>query len=404
MRTSDAGSRRPRSGLRKGNQMRHSTERILTTHVGSLPRPHDLLDLLKERLDGGGVDEEQFSERLRDSVAEMVGKQVEAGIDIVADGEMSKPGHAVYINERLEGFEPRPDAGGGIYPEEREAFPEFYDDYFHRAHLGAAIVPSATMCCTGDISYVGHEELQTDLDNLKSAVDRFGAAEAFMPCAAVTGVGFNEHYGTEEEYLFAVADALSVEYRAIIDAGLLLQVDDPFMPNVYMDRSLDRAEQIAKASMYVEAINHSLAGIPEEKVRFHTCYGINQGPRVHEPDLPQMIDQVLAVNAGAYSFEAGNPRHEHEYHLWETVKLPDGKLIVPGVVTHSTSVVEHPEYVAERIVRFAERVGRENVIASVDCGFSSQATYKTEVEPRIVWAKLRTLSEGARIASGILWP
>lgn len=384
--------------------MRHSTERILTTHVGSLPRPHDLLDLLKKRLDGTGVDEDLYSNRLREAVAEMVGKQVEAGIDIVADGEMSKPGHAVYINERLVGFEPRQDAGAGIYQEEREAFPEFYLDYFNRAHLGAAIVPSAAMCCTGDISYVGREALQTDLDNLKSAVDRFGAAEAFMPCAAVTGVGFNEHYGTEEEYLFAVADALSVEYRAIIDAGLLLQVDDPFMPNVYMDRSLDDAEKIAKVSMYVDAINHSLAGIPEEKVRFHTCYGINQGPRVHEPDLPQMIDQVLAVNAGAYSFEAGNPRHEHEYHLWETVKLPDGKLIVPGVVTHSTSVVEHPEYVAERIVRFAERVGRENVIASVDCGFSSQATYRTEVEPRVVWAKLRALSEGARIASGILWP
>ena len=384
--------------------MRHSTERILTTHVGSLPRPHDLLDLLKIRLDGSGVDEELFSVRLRESVAEMVGKQIEAGIDVVADGEMSKPGHAVYINERLEGFEPRQDAGADIYQEEREAFPEFYLDYFNRAHLGAAIVPAAAMCCTGDISYVGHEALQTDLDNLKSAVDRFGAAEAFMPCAAVTGVGFNEHYGTEEEYLFAVADALSVEYRAIIDAGLLLQVDDPFMPNVYMDRSLDEPERVAKVSMYVDAINHSLTGIPEEKVRFHTCYGINQGPRVHEPDLPQMIDQVLSVNAGAYSFEAGNPRHEHEYHLWETVKLPDGKLIVPGVVTHSTSVVEHPEYVAERIVRFAERVGRENVIASVDCGFSSQATYRTEVEPRIVWAKLRALSEGARIASGILWP
>ena len=384
--------------------MRHSTDRILTTHVGSLPRPHDLLDMLKERLVGEGVDESDFARRLSRSVEEMVCKQVEAGIDVVADGEMSKPGHAVYINERLEGFEPRPNVDPDLYREERDAFPEFYEDYFKRAHLGAAIVPPAPMFCVGDIRYVGHEALQTDLNNLKAAVERFGCEEAFMPCAAVTGVGSNDHYDSEEEYVYAVADALAEEYRAIVDAGFLLQVDDPFLPNVYMDRTLDEDQRIARVSMYVEAINHSLKGIPEESVRFHTCYGINQGPRVHEPDLPQMIDQILAVNAGAYSFEAGNPRHEHEYHLWEDVKLPDGKLLVPGVITHSTSVIEHPEYVAERIVRFAERVGRENVIASTDCGFSSQATYKTEVEPRIVWAKLGAMSEGARIASESLWP
>ena len=360
--------------------------------------------MLKQRFDGSGVDEQLFAHMLNRAVEEMVAKQVEVGIDIVADGEMSKPGHAVYINERLVGFDPRPNAGLDFYEEEREAFPEFYLEYFNRAHVGAAIVPSVAMCCVGEISYVGHEALQVDLENLKSAIDKFGCTEAFMPCAAVTGVGFNEHYETEESYLFAVADALSEEYRAIIDAGLLLQVDDPFMPNIYMDRSLEEPERIAKVSLYVEAINHSLKGIPEEKIRFHTCYGINQGPRIHEPDLPRMINQVLAVNAGAYSFEAGNPRHEHEYHLWENVKLPEGKIIIPGVVTHSTSVVEHPDYVAERIVRFAERVGRENVIAGVDCGFSSQATYKTEVEPRIVWAKLGALSEGARIASEVLWP
>ena len=384
--------------------MRHSTDRILTTHVGSLPRPHDLLDLLKEKLDGGGVDEEMFSERLRLAVDEMVGNQADAGIDIVADGEMSKPGHAVYINERLEGFETRPDVDLNLYSEEREAFPEFYREYFNRAHLGGAIAPSAPMFCVGEVRYVGHDALQTDLNNLKAAANKFGCLEAFMPCAAVTGVGFNDYYDSEEAYAYAVADALAEEYRAIVDAGFLLQVDDPFLPNVYMDKSLDEAGKIAKVSMYVEAINHSLKGIPEDKVRFHTCYGINQGPRVHEPDLPQMIDQVLAVNAGAYSFEAGNPRHEHEYHLWETVKLPEGKLILPGVITHATSVVEHPDYIAERIVRFAERVGRENVIASTDCGFSSQATYKTEVEPRIVWTKLHAMCEGTRIASELLWP
>ena len=224
-----------------------------------------------------------------------------------------------------------------------------------------------------------------------------------MPSAAVTGVGFNEYYETEEAYLFAVADALAEEYKAIVDAGFLLQVDDPFLPNVYMDKSLDEKERTKKASMYVDAINHSLTGIPSEKVRFHTCYGINQGPRIYEPDLPDMIDQVLRVNAGGYSFEAGNPRHEHEYHLWEHVRLPEGKLVIPGVITHASSVVEHPEYIAERIIRFAERVGRENVLASADCGFSSQAMYKTEVQTRIVWAKFRALSEGAKIASDRLW-
>lgn len=383
--------------------MRHSTDRILTTHVGSLPRPHDLLDILKARLNGEPVDEMAFHDKLKQSVEDMVARQVEVSIDIVADGEMSKPGHAVYINDRLTGFEPRPGEGTEFYVEERKAFPEYYEDYFKRAMLGGAIAPSAPMCCVGPVRYVGHEALQTDLKNLRAAVDKFGVAEAFMPSAAVTGVGFNEYYASEEEYAYAVADALNEEYKAIIDAGFLLQVDDPFLPNIYMDETLDAKARIAKVSMYVDAVNHSLKGIPEPMVRFHTCYGINQGPRVYEPDLPDMIDQVLRVKAAGYSFEAGNPRHEHEYHLWETARLPEGKLVIPGVITHASSVVEHPELVAERIVRFAERVGRENVIASADCGFSSQAMYKTEVEPRIVWAKFRALAEGARIASAKLW-
>lgn len=383
--------------------MKHSTDRILTTHVGSLPRPHNLLDMLKKRLDGDAVDEGAFDSLLKQSVEDMVTEQVEVGIDIVTDGEMSKPGHAVYINDRLDGFEPRPDTESAVYQEERDAFPEYYKDYFERAMLGGAIAPSAPMCCVGPVRYVGHDDLQTDLKNLQAAIDKTGCTEAFVPSAAVTGVGFNEYYASEEEYMFALAEAMSEEYKAVIDAGFLLQVDDPFLPNVYMDKSIDEKERIAKASMYVDAVNHSLEGIPEEKVRFHTCYGINQGPRIFEPDLPDMIDQVLRVNAGAYSFEAGNPRHEHEYHMWENVKLPEGKMVIPGVITHASSVVEHPEYVAERIIRFAERVGRENVIASADCGFSSQAMYKTEVEPRIVWAKFKSICEGAKIASDKLW-
>lgn len=383
--------------------MRRSIDRILTTHVGSLPRPHDLLDVLKARLDGEEIDQAAYDAKVADSVGRMVEQQVEAGIDIVADGEMSKPGHAIYIEERLSGYEQRPGHDMGYYAAEKAAFPEYYEDYFNRAHLGGAIAPAHPVCCVGPVEYVGHEALRKDLENLRTACQQNGVDEAFMPCAAVTGVGFNEYYASQEEYMYAVADALSVEYNAIIDAGFLLQVDDPFLPHVYMDKSLDEKARLAKANMYVETVNHSIKGIPSEKIRYHTCYGINQGPRIYEPDLPMMVNEVLKVNAGAYSFEAGNPRHEHEYHLWEHVKLPDGKLILPGVITHASSVVEHPEYIAERIVRFAERVGRENVIASTDCGFSSQAIYKTEVENRVVWAKLKSLSEGAKIASDMLW-
>jgi len=383
--------------------MKHSTDRILTTHVGSLPRPHKLLDILKDKLTGKSVNENELAATLSDSVKEIVKEQAEAGIDIITDGEMSKPGHAFYINERLEGFESRPDQETERYIREQEDFPEYYEEYFARAMLGGAIAPSAPIFCVEPIRYIGLEALQTDLKNLKTAMASVDHVEAFMPCAAVTGVGFNEYYATEEEYLFAVADALSEEYRAIVDAGFLLQVDDPFMPDVFMDESLDDKGVDTRVSMLVEAINHSIKGIPEEKIRFHTCYGINAGPRIHEPGLPDMIDYVLKVNAGAYSFEAANARHEHEYHLWEDVKLPDGKMIMPGVITHASTVVEHPEYIAERIIRFADRVGRENVLASADCGFSSQAMYKTEIDRKVVWAKFRALREGADLASRKLW-
>ena len=383
--------------------MRTSKDRILATHVGSLPRPHDLLDILKLKVEGSDYDQAALDARIAASVDRMVALQTEAGIDIVADGEMSKPGHAIYIEERLTGFEQRPGFDTGYYAEEKKAFPEYYEEYFARAHLGGAVAPAHPVICVGPVEYVGHDDLKRDLAHLRASCGTHGVEEAFMPCAAVTGVGHNEHDPTQEEYMYAVADALSVEYNAIIEAGFLLQVDDPFLPHVYMDKSLTEKERLAKANLFVETVNHSIRGIPEEKIRYHTCYGINQGPRIHEPDLPMMVNQVLRVNAGAFSFEAGNPRHEHEYHLWEEVTLPDGKLVVPGVVTHASSVVEHPEYVAERIIRFADRCGRENVLASTDCGFSSQAIYKTEVENRVVWAKLKSLAEGARLASAQLW-
>ncbi|MEM1109503.1 MAG: cobalamin-independent methionine synthase II family protein [Planctomycetota bacterium] len=383
--------------------MSQTPDRILTTHVGSLPRPHDLLDVLKARLEGQDIDEQEYQDKLSQTVENMVQIQVDCGIDIVTDGEMSKPGHAVYIEERLDGYEPRPDHDFHFHKTERECFHEYYDEYFERAMLGGAIAPSVPLCCVGPIKYTGHEAIKIDIENLKKAAEKTGAKDVFMPCAAVTGVGFNEYYKTEEEYMFALAEAIAEEHHAIIEAGFFLQVDDPFMPHVFNDETLTEDEKDKKAHMYAEAINHSLRGIPEEKVRFHTCYGINQGPRVHEPELPRIIDHVLKVNAGAYSFEAGNPRHEHEYHMWEDIKLPEGKKLIPGVITHATQTVEHPEYIAERIIRFAERVGKENVMAAPDCGFSSQAMYKTEIHPKIVWAKLTNMSKGAEIASEKLW-
>jgi 5-methyltetrahydropteroyltriglutamate--homocysteine methyltransferase len=245
--------------------------------------------------------------------------------------------------------------------------------------------------------------VRRDIENLKTAVHGLQVEEVFMPAVAPSGVGTNQYYRSEEEYLFAVAEALRTEYRAIVDSGFLLQVDDPFLTELYSYSPLGADERRKTAEMYVAAINHGLRDIPPERVRFHTCYGINEGPRVHDAPLRDIVDVILKVEAGAYSFEAANPRHEHEYHVWETVKLPEGKLLIPGVITHASNIVEHPELIAERITRYARLVGRENVIAGADCGFSSQATYQPEVHPTVVWAKFQALAEGARLATKQLW-
>ena len=375
------------------------TDRILTTHVGSLPRPHDLLDLMKARLSGEPYDRERYESRVRSAVAECVRRQAECGIDIVADGELSKPGFFTYVKERLSGFEPRPGKKVAFFDAERAAFPEYYKEYFARAMTGGAVAPVVPMVCTGPVSYKGEEALRRDIDNLKAAMSASGAKAAFMPSVAPSGAGSNEHYKSDEEFFFAVADAMRNEYRAIVDAGLYLQIDDPFMTDNFSDPALDDKQRRRFAEIHVEAINHALRGISAEKVRFHTCYGINEGPRVHDPALGEVAPFMLKVNAGAYSFEAANARHEHEYHLWETVKLPEGKALIPGVITHASNIVEHPELIAERLVRFARIVGPQRVIASTDCGFSSQASYKTEVHPTVVWAKFQAMAEGTRLAN-----
>ena len=253
--------------------------------------------------------------------------------------------------------------------------------------------------CTGPIRYRGEAALQRDIDNLKAALAGVPHVAAFMPAVAPSGVGENEYYNTDEAFFHAVGAALHTEYQAIVDAGFILQIDDPFLSDLFGDPSFDAAQRQARAEIYVAALNASLQGIPPERVRYHTCYGINHGPRIHEAALADVAGYMLRVNAGAYSFEAANARHEHEYHLWETVKLPPGKVLIPGVITHSSNIVEHPEWIAERLVRFARLVGRENVVAGADCGFSSQATYRPEVHPTVIWAKFEALRDGARIAS-----
>jgi 5-methyltetrahydropteroyltriglutamate--homocysteine methyltransferase len=371
------------------------TNRILTTHVGSLPRPRALLDLMK-----AGVRGPAFDVCLRNAVGECVRQQTEHGIDILTDGEQSKPGFFSYVRERLEGFEERPGLKSEKFQAEVSAFPEYYEQYFKEAMLGGAVVPGVPLVCTGPIRYRGEEALSRDIANLKAAAS---GHMAFMPSVAPSGVGSNEYYASDEEFFHAVSAALRVEYRAIVDAGFILQVDDPFLSENFGDPSLDAKQQQRRAAIYVEALNESLKGISPERVRLHTCYGINEGPRIHEAPLAEVAGWMLQVNAGAYSFEAANARHEHEYHLWETVKPREGKKLIPGVITHASNIVEHPELIAERIMRFAKLVGRENVMAGADCGFSSQATYKTEVHPTVIWAKFEALRDGARLASERLW-
>jgi len=382
--------------------MKRSTDRILTTHVGSLPRPADLLAVVQAKEQGKPVDEKAHAARLSGAVAEIVRRQVELGIDVVDDGEYGKPSFVSYVNERLGGFEvdrevPRQSPWAGS--REARAFPEFYGE----GHVAAR---QHHMVCTAPITYRGKAQLQVDIDNLKAALGRVSPQEAFMPAISPTSASDwqrNAYYKTEEEYLFAIADALREEYEAIVAAGFLLQVDDPHLVTYWIkEPDLTVPQCRAWAEVRVEALNHALRNIPPEKVRHHTCYGINMGPRVHDLELKHVVDIVLKIRAGAYSFEAANPRHEHEWKLWETHKLPAGKALIPGVISHSTVLVEHPELVAERILRFAKLVGRENVIAGADCGFATFAGSK-EVHASIVWAKFAALVEGARLASRQLW-
>lgn len=395
--------------------MKRSTHRILTTHVGSLARPDALIPTLRLKERGQPYDPEAFARLVREAVADVVYKQVEAGVDIVTDGEQGKASFFGYIVERFDGFERRP-APPGEEGNPRAAGREYlaFPDYYAWSEQIAAWAGGrggerryGIDVCTGPISYRGQAAVQADIDNLKAALQGLTYEDIFMPAIAPSYVAAtlsNAYYRTAEEYEQAIADALHEEYKAIVNAGFILQIDDPRLLTYYMmNPALSITDCRNWAAQRVEAINYAIRDIPPEKVRFHTCYSIDVGPRIHDMELQAMIDILLRINAGAYSFEAANPRHEHEYHVFDQVRFPDGKILIPGVISHTTNLVEHPALIAERIMRFARIVGRENVIAGADCGFAASAVRFNDIHPSVAWLKFAALTEGARLATRQLW-
>ncbi|MDX6542011.1 MAG: 5-methyltetrahydropteroyltriglutamate--homocysteine methyltransferase [Gaiellales bacterium] len=388
--------------------------RIRTTHVGSLIRPPAMLPFLRAIENGEPYDQAAYEECLRSAVEEVVRQQVATGIDIVSDGEFGKSWTwAWYCRDRLGGFEERPWGPEG--PQEparvtndRREFAEFYAEYLRVHQTTEGIRVRGQSVCVAPITYEGRAAIERDASTLKLAAQAAGAEDAFLPVVAPSSampVRADEYYGDDAEFIFALADALNVEYRAVIDAGLSVQLDDAFLATMFdtMVPPATLADYRDWAELRIEATNRALAGIPEARSRYHVCWGSWNGPHTNDVPLRDIIDLVLRVRVGAYALEQANPRHEHEWRVWEDVALPEGKTLIPGVISHSTNVVEHPELVAERIVRLAQLVGRERVIAGTDCGFA-QDPFIQRVHPSIMWAKLGALAEGARIASGRLWP
>jgi 5-methyltetrahydropteroyltriglutamate--homocysteine methyltransferase len=387
--------------------MKRSTDRILTTHVGSLIRPKPLQEFLRARQGGKPYDKSAYELCLHDSVAAIVKQQAEVGIDIVSDGEFGKAiSWSQYALERLSGFERRPiTAGANPFKRgaDRERFAEFYAEL--DAQDGVATVMDSV--CTGPIQYTGQAELQADIDHLKAALKSTKVEEAFLPVAAPASVipdRINEYYKSDDDCLMAIAEAMRVEYRMIVDAGFLVQLDDARNAVTY-DRMVPPgsfADYRKWLEHQVDVINHAIEGIPADRIRYHVCWGSWPGPHTSDVPLKDIVDLILKVKAGAYVIEGANPRHEHEWKVWKDARLAPGQVLIPGVISHATNVVEHPELVAERIVRLAQLVGRENVIAGTDCGFA-QGPFHRRVHPSIMWAKLESLAEGARIASKQLW-
>src|ERR1700676_1133934 len=391
--------------------MKRSTHRILTTHVGSLIRPAKMLVFVRAQQRDRGFDKQTYEKSLSDCVAEVVRQQAQAGIDVVNDGEFGKStSWSLYALERLSGFEQRPvERGANPFARgaDRERFREFYEELERPSERTWSNVTTHDVVCVAPIEYTGLDQLRRDIENFKAALKQVNVEEAFLPVAAPSSAipdRKNEYYRNDEDLLVALAAALRPDNRTIVDSGILLQVDDARAAVTY-DRMVPPGsfeDYYGWLSRHVDVLNHALEGIPEDRIRYHVCWGSWPGPHTTDVPLKKIVDLILKVRAGAYLIEAANARHEHEWRVWKDVKLPEGKILAPGVVSHGTNVVEHPELVADRILRFAGLVGRENVIASTDCGFA-QEQFNRRVHPTIMWAKLEAMAEGARIASEELW-
>ena len=387
--------------------MKRSVDRILTTHVGSLIRPQPLQEFLRAKQAGKPFDLQAYDHCLTRSVADVVRRQAEAGIDVISDGEFGKSiSWSQYVLERLSGFERRPVRPGGN-PFQRGADRERFAEFYAELDAHEEVATRTDSVCVGPINYTGQAELQRDIENFKAALKGVNVEEAFLPVAAPASVipdRKNEYYKSDEECLFAIGAAMRTEYKMIVDAGFLLQLDDARAAVTY-DRMVPPAafaDYRKWVDMHMEVLNHAIEGLPPERIRYHVCWGSWPGPHTTDVPLKEIVDLILKVKVGAYVIEGANPRHEHEWKVWKDVKLPDGKVLIPGVISHATNVVEHPELVAERIGRYARLVGRENVLAGTDCGFAQGPFYR-RVHPSIMWAKLEALAQGARLASKELW-
>ena len=386
--------------------MKRSTDRILTTHVGSLIRPPDLLEFFRAKQNGKLYDKAAYAKCLKDSVAEVVQAQAAVGIDIVSDGEFGKAiSWSQYVLERLGGFERRPFTGTNTFARglDRSRFPEFYAEL--DAHDGVATTMESV--AVAPIKYTGQDLLQVDIDNFKAAMKKAEVAEGFLPVAAPASVipdRKNEYYKSDDALLAGIGEAMRSEYKQIVDNGFLVQLDDA-RTAVTFDRMVPPAsmqEYLKWVSRHVEILNEAIKGLPRDRIRYHVCWGSWPGPHTSDIPLKTIVNIITKLKVGAFVIEGANPRHEHEWKVWESAKLPKDAVLIPGVISHATNIVEHPELVAQRIVRLAKLVGRENVIASTDCGFA-QGPFHRRVHPTIMWAKLQALVEGARLASKELW-
>ena len=388
--------------------MKRSSNRILTTHVGSLIRPDALQEFLRARQAGKPYDQKAYDACLTQAVAEVVRQQAAAGVDVVSDGEFGKSiSWSQYALERLSGFERRPIKHDAANPFKRGADRERFAEFYAELDAREGVATTTEAICVGPIKYTGQQELQRDIDNFKAALKGVQVEEAFLPVAAPASVipdRKNEFYKSEDAIMAAIAAAMHTEYKMIIDAGFLVQLDDARNAVTY-DRMVPPAafnDYRRWLSQQVDIINHAIAGLPADRIRYHVCWGSWPGPHVSDVPLKDIVDLILKVKVGAYVIEGANPRHEHEWKVWQDAKLGAGQVLIPGVISHATNVVEHPELVAERIVRLAKIVGRENIIAGTDCGFA-QGPFHRRVHPSIMWAKLEALAEGARLASKELW-